>query len=193
MTIHLCIIDFYTDPRYSTVSQLVDLFKQIDNSIQITILPYTTQKIMNKIRTLKLEGIILSGSNHRILKTSLYSLKGLLDLNIPLLGICFGYQWMVHTLKGTVDSYKDEKLHEYSKVFEILDPFYVAKRKYEFSHHDFIIKLPTLWIPVLQHDSQIWMAYRPDKKWIGIQFHPEKHMASGKTFFTNWIKFLSTK
>ena len=193
MSLHICIIDFYTDPDYSTVVQLVHILQQLDENIKITVLPYTTRNIVNKIRLLNVNAIILSGSNHRIFKTSLRSLKGLLDLDIPILGICFGYQWMVHTLKGTLDSYKDGRLHEYSKILEISDPFYVAKRKYEFSHHDFITKLPTSWIPVLQKDSQIWMAYRPDKKWIGIQFHPEKHKASGKDFFKNWIKFLLTK
>lgn len=193
MSLHLCIIDFYTDPKYSTIYQLVSLLQQIDKTIQVIVLPYTTRNLINKIRSLNVNAIILSGSDHRILKSPFTSLKSLLDLDIPILGICFGYQWMVHTLKGKIESYEDGRLHEYNQVLEILSPLYVAKRKYEFTHHDFITKLPTEWIPILQKDSQIWMAYRPDKKWIGIQFHPEKHKASGKDFFTNWIKFLLTK
>lgn len=193
MSFHLCIIDFYTDPNYSTISQLVNLFERIDPKINVNVLPYTTRNIVQKINRLNVQAIILSGSDHRILKTPLKSLNGLFDLEIPLLGICFGYQWMIHTLKGGIDSYKDGQLHEYGRLLEISVPFNVAKRKYEFSHHDFIIQLPENWVPILQKDSQIWMAYRPDKKWIGIQFHPEKHMASGKEFFTQWIKFLSTK
>lgn len=151
MSLHLCIIDFYTDPKYSTISQLVPLLKQIDKTIQFTVLPYTTRNLVNYIRSLKTNAIILSGSNHRILKTPFTSLKGLLDLDIPILGICFGYQWMIHTLKGKIDSYEDGKLHEYNQVLEILSPLYVAKRKYEFSHHDFITELPIAWIPVLHH------------------------------------------
>uniref|UniRef100_A0A6C0CRY2 Glutamine amidotransferase domain-containing protein n=1 Tax=viral metagenome TaxID=1070528 RepID=A0A6C0CRY2_9ZZZZ len=193
MSFHLCIIDFYTDLNYSTISQLIQIFKTIDKKILITVLPYTTRNIINKIQSLNINGIILSGSNHRILETPLQSLKKILDLDIPILGICFGYQWMVHTLKGKIDSYEDRELHEFRKVLQIFEPFNIAKRKYEFSHHDFIIKLPTSWIPVLQKDSQIWIGYQPNKKWIGIQFHPEKHMASGKDFFTKWIKFLLTK
>ena len=193
MALHLCIIDFYTDPNYSTISQLVNVFERMDSSIQITILPYTTRDLIDRINKLNVNGIILSGSDHRVLKTPFVSLKGLFDLDIPLLGICFGYQWMIHTLKGSIDSYKDGQLHEYGRLLEISVPFNVAKRKYEFSHHDFITQLPENWVPVLQKDSQIWMAYRPDKKWIGVQFHPEKHMASGKDFFGQWIKFLSTK
>ena len=190
---HLCIIDFYTDPNYSTILQLIKVLEDIDKSIQVTILPYTTYNIINKIQYLNINGIILSGSNHRILEKPLQSLKSVLDLDIPILGICFGYQWMVHTLKGKIDSYEDGELHEFSKVLEIFEPFNIAKRKYEFTHHDFIKKLPTSWVPVLKNNSQIWMAYQPNKKWIGIQFHPEKHMASGKDFFKKWIKFLLTK
>lgn len=193
MDFHLCLINFYTDPNYSTISKIVSIFEKIDKSIKVTILPYATRDILNKIKNLNVQGIILSGSDHRILKTPLSSLKGLFDLDIPLLGICFGYQWMIHTLKGSIDFYKDGELHEYSQLLEIYSPFHVAKRKYEFSHHDFITELPKDWIGVIQKDSHIWMAYYPDKKWIGVQFHPEKHMASGKDFFIQWIKFLSTK
>ena len=193
MSLHFCLIDFYTIANYSTITEIVNVFEKIDKSIKITVLPYTTPDILDKIKNLNVNAIILSGSDHRVLKTPLNVLKSLFDLNIPLLGICFGYQWMVYNLKGSIDSYKDGQLHEYGRLLEISSPFYVAKRKYEFSHHDFITQLPENWVSVLQRDSQVWMAYHPDKKWVGVQFHPEKHMASGKDFFNQWIKFLSTK
>ena len=193
MALHFCLIDFYTDPNYSTISDILNILERIDKSIKITILSYTTRDILDKIKTLDVNAIILSGSDHRVLKTPLMNLKGLFNLDIPLLGICFGYQWMIHNLKGGIDSYKDGQLHEYSQLLEIFDPFHVAKRKYEFSHHDFITELPEKWTSFLQQDKQIWMAYHSDKKWLGVQFHPEKHIASGKDFFTKWIKFLSTK
>ena len=126
MALHLCIIDFYTDPNYSTISQLVNVFERMDSSIQITILPYTTRDLIDRINKLNVNGIILSGSDHRVLKTPFVSLKGLFDLDIPLLGICFGYQWMIHTLKGSIDSYKDGQLHEYGRLLEISVPFNVA-------------------------------------------------------------------
>lgn len=193
MSIHLCVIDFYTDLNYSTISEIVNVFEKIDKNIKITVLPYKLRNIVSKIKTLNCNAIILSGSNHRVLKTPLQSLKDVLELDIPLLGICFGYQWMIETLKGTIDFYKDGQLHEYSQLLEISGPFNVAKRKYEFSHHDFITQLPEKWRPIIQYNEQIWMAYRPDKQWIGIQFHPEKHIASGKDFYSKWIKFLLTK
>ena len=50
MSIHLCVIDFYTDLNYSTISEIVNVFEKIDKNIKITVLPYKLRNIVSKIK-----------------------------------------------------------------------------------------------------------------------------------------------
>ena len=59
---------------------------------------------LQTIRSLNPEGIILSGGPSSIYdKGSPVVDRGILDLGIPVLGICYGMQFMVHTLGGIVE------------------------------------------------------------------------------------------
>ncbi|MBW2634122.1 MAG: gamma-glutamyl-gamma-aminobutyrate hydrolase family protein, partial [Deltaproteobacteria bacterium] len=58
---------------------------------------------MAEIRRLKPEGIILSGGPSSIYEKGSPKIdKAVFDLNIPILGICYGMQFMVAALGGTV-------------------------------------------------------------------------------------------
>ena len=58
---------------------------------------------LNTIRALKPEGIILSGGPSSIYeKNSPKMDKRVFDLGIPVLGICYGMQFMIDALGGTV-------------------------------------------------------------------------------------------
>ena len=58
---------------------------------------------LEKIRALKPEGIILSGGPASIYEArSPRVAKGIFDLGIPILGICYGLQFMIDALGGKV-------------------------------------------------------------------------------------------
>ena len=58
---------------------------------------------LDKIRSLRPEGIILSGGPASVYETgSPRADRGIFDLKIPVLGICYGMQYMVDTLGGDV-------------------------------------------------------------------------------------------
>jgi len=63
------------------------------------------------VRSLKPEGIILSGGPASIYEKQSPKIdKAIFDLGIPVLGICYGMQFMIHSLGGTV---KKAKKREY--------------------------------------------------------------------------------
>ncbi|MEQ8216090.1 MAG: GMP synthase (glutamine-hydrolyzing), partial [Smithellaceae bacterium] len=58
---------------------------------------------LDAIKTLQPEGIILSGGPASIYSTGAPRVdKGIFDLDIPILGICYGLQYMVDSLGGKV-------------------------------------------------------------------------------------------
>jgi len=185
--IHICIINmqFYTN----NICDIQHIFNKIENSV-ITVFNYKTPDLYKQIKSLRPDAIMITGSKSRILYKNAYKLpKKILTLNIPILGICYGYQWLVKKTHGTIDTFSD-KYHIYNKKLEINTQFKVPSKVYYFAHNDYITKLNESWIPCITDGNQIWMAYEPTKKIIGIQFHPEKKKSSGLAFFRAWVKWI---
>ena len=156
---------------------------------------WSDKYLIKFIKNNNITGIILSGSNYRILdsknKRSSLPYK-ILKLNIPILGICYGYQWLIKTLCGNncIKSFKN-KLREYDKYLYINKPFRINKIRYHFKHFDYIKKIPNKWKAVIKYEDQIWMVYYNNI--IGVQFHPERYSKSGKFFYKKWIKHILIK
>jgi GMP synthase (glutamine-hydrolysing) len=139
------------------------------------------------------QGIILSGSDYRIKSNKRSTIPEILfKSNIPILGICYGYQYMVSTLGSSyfIQSFKGRKYHRYTKQLSIRKPFHIPTSKTFFYHHDYIFKLPSDWKIVLKYKKIIYMAYNPRKQYIGVQFHPERYIKTGKIFYGNWLKYI---
>lgn len=138
-----------------------------------------------------INGIILSGSDFRIKKTN----KGIIPdevftSNIPILGICYGFQYMVYYYSSlaNIKSFKNKKCYTYDKILKINKPFKIKKTKYRFNHHDYIIKLPKKWNIGIKNKKIIYMGYY--KQNIGVQFHPEIYNKSLELFYSSWLKFI---
>ncbi len=97
--------------------------------------------------------------------------------NIPILGICFGYQIMVASYGGKINSMKSEE----NGIFNIVkknnsmllknlnNNFYVFQ-----SHKDMVYELPpTFKIIGVDNKSNIQIIENLDEKRWGVQFHPE--------------------
>ncbi len=154
------------------------------------ILPYSV-----KAETIKKEapdGIILSGG-----PASVYTENApkcdpeLLHLGIPVLGICYGQQLIIHTLggevgKSTAREYGKAELRKTSedRLFEDLD----EKLQVWMSHGDKVARLPKGFKTIAVTDNTEYAAIVNEEKNIyGIQFHPEVvHTHQGKELIKNY-------
>lgn len=149
------------------------------------------------IRAIKrdeVKGIILSGG-----PASVYA-KGapkcdekIFSLGIPVLGICYGMQFMARTLDGEV---KRAQSREYGNA-----PLTITNRNILFkgvpetsvswmSHGDKVKKLPCGFDRIAKsRNSSIAAFADSDRRLFGVQFHPEvAHTQYGKIMIKNFVK-----
>jgi GMP synthase (glutamine-hydrolysing) len=145
------------------------------------------------IKALKPEGIILSGG-----PASIYSKgaprvdRGLFDLGIPILGICYGLQYMVDSLGGKVIG---SKKREYGFAELLINKqqgiFGKVTKKTQcwMSHGDSIGALPAGFvITASTANTQVAAAEDVQRDFYGLQFHPEVvHTKEGKKMLANFI------
>ncbi|WP_440697713.1 glutamine-hydrolyzing GMP synthase [Candidatus Pelagibacter sp. HIMB1709] len=142
------------------------------------------------------KGIILSGGPLNVYQINKYSFdKKILDLNIPVLGICFGHQILSKLNGGRV---KQSKHREFglAKVIKknnslLTNNFFGAKKSKVvwMSHADQVSKLPKNF-KVIASSSNSKFAIVEDKikNYYGVQFHPEvTHTENGKKLISNFI------
>lgn len=140
-------------------------------------LPLQTLKQMNP------QGIILSGGPSSIYDEGAPSLdSGVLDLGIPVLGICYGMQAMSHCLHGRVAK---APTREYGhKIIDIVNGDSLLhglpkKSRVWMSHGDRVERLPRGFTVLASSDTCETAAVRhADKPLFGLQFHPEVHHTS---------------
>lgn len=150
------------------------------------------------------KGIILSGG-----PTSVYEKEApkvdsrIFELNIPVLGICYGHHLMAQTLAKDYYSAveKQPEKGEYgkteltiqckNKLFENLKD----REQVWMSHQDQVVKLPPGFIVTAStQNCQIAAMSHVKKPFFGIQFHPEvTHTLCGKQIFDNFLKICGVK
>ena len=153
-----------------------------------------------KIRTIDINhnvrGIILSGGPLNVYQINKYSFdKKILELNIPILGICFGHQILSKLNGGRV---KQSKHREFglANIFKKRDSlltknFYGKKKTKEvwMSHADQVSKLPKNFKVIASStNSKYAIVENKLKKFYGVQFHPEvTHTENGKKLISNFV------
>ena len=148
---------------------------------------------LSNIRSLEPEGIILSGGPASIYeKDSPKVDPQIFNLNIPMLGICYGMQYMVGSLGGKVDStrkreYGLAELHigDQNGIFygtNTITPCWM-------SHGDSISHLPEGFkVTASTENTKIAAVENSHKKLYGLQFHPEViHTPEGKRILKNFL------
>ena len=145
------------------------------------------------IKNLKPKGIILSGGPSSIYeKNSPKCDQRIFDLGIPVLGICYGMQFMVNALGGTV---KKSQKREYGfatlnvKKYEGLFKGVGEKTDTWMSHGDSIEKLPKGFITTAStENTKVAATVHRKKNLYGLQFHPEvHHTARGKAMLRSFL------
>lgn len=145
------------------------------------------------IKKTKPKGIILSGGPNDISYDASLSMdREILELGIPILGICYGWQLIAHLLGGEVKHSKKEFGPE-DIIFDIQPGIFKLPEK-QFSvimsHGDTVTRLPDGFSPV-GHTNQVDFAavINEKDKIFGIQFHPEAHHSKhGMELLKNFIQ-----
>ncbi len=147
----------------------------------------------DQVRTLAPEGIILSGGPSSIYEPQSPKIDpAILELGIPVLGICYGLQYMVHALGGAVArSRKREYGFAEFRVVEddVLFKGVEGHTPCWMSHGDAITQLPAGWrITGTTENTPVAAASDPRRRLYGLQFHPEvEHTPRGKTMLRNFL------
>ncbi len=140
--------------------------------------------------------VILSGGSASVYEeNSPQPPKNILKLNVPILGICYGMQWIAHKTGGTVVAHHERK--EYGEAVVKFDTkdllFGNIKRKniVWVSHGDSVEKIPVGFKTIAcSADGKVIeaMSNAPKKIW-GVQFHPEvTHTKEGKKILLNFLE-----
>jgi GMP synthase (glutamine-hydrolysing) len=129
--------------------------------------------------TKDIKGVILSGSPASVSQPNAplpsFSLP---EVAVPVLGICYGAQWMVHALGGTLGTSHHREYGAAMLQPALAHPFWgseeLAPSQVWMSHGDSVLALPE-GFEVLGSTSDLPLAAfaHREKPWIGVQFHPE--------------------
>ncbi len=158
---------------------------------------YPFNNIPNDLKEYK--AVILSGSPFSVrsensLKIDLSKIKG----KIPLLGVCYGAQFLAHFYGGEVTS---SNKREYGRAnlidIDFRDSFFnniSDKSQVWMSHSDTIKILPNNGILIASTDDVKNAAFKIDNELTyGIQFHPEVyHSSEGKRILKNFLVKISS-
>ena len=158
------------------------------------IISHNKVKIKDIDHTVK--GIILSGGPLNVYQINQYSFdKKILQLDIPVLGICFGHQILSKLNGGKVKQSKHREFglaNIYKKNDSLLTANFFNKNKSKkvwMSHADQVSKIPKNFKVVASStNSKFAIVENKTKKFYGVQFHPEvTHTESGKKLISNFI------
>jgi GMP synthase (glutamine-hydrolysing) len=146
-----------------------------------------------RIRSLSPEGIILSGGPASIYEPgSPRTDRGIFDLGIPVLGICYGMQYMIDALGGEVVrankreyGFAELRVRRSEGIFESIE----REIRCWMSHGDSIGKLPAGFrIAASTKSTRAAAVENAARRLYGLQFHPEVvHTPEGKKMLGNFL------
>ncbi|MFV0499656.1 MAG: glutamine-hydrolyzing GMP synthase [Bacilli bacterium] len=141
--------------------------------------------------TSETKGIILSGGPMSVYDKEAYKIDlKLFDMDIPILGVCYGMQYMVHNLGGSVglSEYKEYGLKEVSIDIDNEFTKNVSKKTAVWmSHNDSVTNLGENFIKVGSTDNHVAIVKHREKPLYGTQFHLEvEHTKEGIIMLENF-------
>ncbi len=148
---------------------------------------------LDEIRSLNPAGIILSGGPCSVYDADAPAADPrILELGIPVLGICYGMQWMTRQLGGQVER---AERHEYgpgrldvereSRLFRGL-PWQL---KVWNSHGDHVAGLAKGFVLTARTGNAIGAIEDAARGFYGVEFHPEvRHTEEGEGILRNFVR-----
>ncbi len=153
--------------------------------------PYTTT--LEEMKTVNPKGIIFTGGPNSVYEgTSPHYDSKILELGIPVLGICYGSQLMAYMLGGKVKSAPVSEYGHTEVMIDKHDAIFTGvsdKLVCWMSHTDYIETVPE-GFSVTAHTKNCPAAAMscPDRKLFATQFHPEVvHTQEGIRMLQNFV------
>ncbi|MEO5535581.1 MAG: glutamine-hydrolyzing GMP synthase [Pseudolysinimonas sp.] len=156
------------------------------------IVPHTVTAA--QIREMDPVGIILSGGPSSVYEEGAPTLDpGILELGVPVLGICYGFQIMAQQLGGEVAptgsrEYGSTQVHLTGEpgVFLAGQP---TEQTAWMSHGDSVVRAPEGFEVLASSAATPVAAFSSDeRRMYGVQWHPEvKHSANGQAVIENFL------
>ncbi|EFK06555.1 GMP synthase (glutamine-hydrolyzing), C-terminal domain protein [delta proteobacterium NaphS2] len=150
---------------------------------------------LDAIKAFSPKGIILSGGPASIYdENAPMAHEGLLELDIPMLGICYGMQFMTHLQGGQVARSGDREYGSATMTIrDDKDLFYGFEKADEWtvwmSHGDRIEQMPDGFeVLASSKNSPVAAMVDASRQLFGVQFHPEvAHTPEGPKILSNFL------
>ncbi len=154
---------------------------------------YPYNKALEKIKELQPVGVIFTGGPNSVYDEKAPKIeKEIFELGIPMLGLCYGMQFMAHTLGGEV---KAADFHEFGKTKTAVDTtskLFKGLSEEEIvwmSHTDFVASIPEGFRIVAKTEHcPVAAMENEERKLYAMQYHPEVlHSEHGKEMIHNFL------
>ena len=148
---------------------------------------------LDEIKEAEYKGIIFTGGPNSVYdESSPHYDGGILDIGVPVLGICYGHQLVAYMAQGVIESAGN--ISEYGKTDVYVKPCALfegvpAKSVCWMSHTDFVSETPEGFSVTATTDNCPCAAMADERRRIyGVQFHPEvTHTEFGAKMLRNFL------
>jgi GMP synthase (glutamine-hydrolysing) len=141
-------------------------------------------------------GVILSGGPASVYDPGAPQLDpGILELGVPVLGLCYGLQLLAQGLGGVVEPAEEREYGRAQLKLAREDALFAglpggAERTVWMSHGDRVLRLPPGFVVLATSENSPFAAVRHESRPIfGLQFHPEVvHTEGGAELIGNFVR-----
>jgi GMP synthase (glutamine-hydrolysing) len=161
-----------------------------EQNVYSVVLPCTAS--LEEVKSYHPVGIVLSGAPWSVYdKDAPPADAHIFDLGLPVLGICYGLQFMVHTLGGRVRP-AEKREYGHAEIDIVCDSILfqglAKKLAVWMSHGDEALELPPGFELMAKTHYAVAGIQNPAKKWYAVQFHPEvHHTPQGTQILKNFV------
>ncbi len=174
-------------------SQTVQLIARILRSQHVYSEVISWKNAYDKVVKIQPKALIFSGSPSSVYEENSPCVDNrIFDLNLPILGICYGMQYMAHNLNGKTQKGGVAEFGKTQVIIEkecpLLDGCHQNFASW-MSHYDEVVSLPNGFENVAHTGECKYVCIQnTDKMLYGVQFHPEVcHCECGEMIIHNFL------